>query len=132
LLFLLTIKDKKMAKQAENLLNTVNLIAASTKLTGDIITESDIRIDGMLKGNLTTSGRLIIGQSGSILGEVSCKMAEIEGTVDGKISVAELLSLKATSNLKGEVATAQLMIEPGAVFSGNCKMEQTTSNKTTK
>lgn len=121
-----------MAKQAENNFNTVNLIAASTKLTGDIITESDIRIDGMLKGNLSTSGRLIIGQSGSIIGEVSCKMAEIEGTVEGKITVAELLSLKATSTLNGEVATAQLMIEPGAVFSGNCKMEQTISNKSTK
>lgn len=118
-----------MAKQAENKPGEVNLIAASTKLVGDITTETDIRIDGVLKGNLMTNGRLIIGQSGKIQGEINCKSAEVEGEIDGKINVNELLSLKSTSNLKGEVQTKQLMIEPGAIFSGNCKMTDKSGEK---
>ncbi|HKM93071.1 MAG TPA: polymer-forming cytoskeletal protein [Prolixibacteraceae bacterium] len=118
-----------MAKQIENNYNTVNLIAKTTKIIGDITSESDIRIDGNLQGNLKTTGLLIVGASGQISGEIECKTAEIEGVIDGKITVSELLSLKATSNLKGEVVVGQLFIEPGAIFSGNCKMERSASNK---
>lgn len=118
-----------MAKQTENKPGEVNLIAASTKLVGDITTETDIRIDGDLKGNLNTTGRLIIGPSGKIHGEINCRSAEIEGEIDGKMIVNELLSLKASSLFKGEVQTKQLMIEPGAIFSGNCKMTDKSGEK---
>lgn len=118
-----------MSKQVENSNDTVNRFASSTKLIGDIQTESDIRIDGSHKGNLNTLGRLIVGPTGSLNGEVVCKSAEIEGSMEGKISVKELLSLKSTSILKGEVNTGQLMIEPGAVFSGNCKMNNSSAEK---
>lgn len=118
-----------MAKQVENNQNAVNLIAASTQLIGDINTSSDIRIDGELKGNLSSKGRLIIGPTGSIIGEIVCATAEIEGKIEGKIVVQELLSLKSTSTLHGEVNTKQLMIEPGAIFSGNCKMNSSASDK---
>lgn len=118
-----------MSKQIDNNISAVSLITASTKLVGDIQTESDIRIEGSLKGNLSTSGRLIVGSTGQINGEILCKSAEIEGTIEGKIDVKELLTLKSTSNLKGEVTTGQLMIEPGAIFSGNCKMNNRTEGK---
>ncbi|MDA3928386.1 MAG: polymer-forming cytoskeletal protein, partial [Prolixibacteraceae bacterium] len=99
-----------MAKQAENNMGAVNLIAATTKLVGDINTESDIRIDGKLHGNLITKGRLVIGKSGTIKGEITCKEADIEGMLDGKINVQELLSIKSSATLNGEVFTKQLMI----------------------
>lgn len=118
-----------MAKLTENNPGAVNLIASSTKINGDIVTESDIRIDGALVGNISTTGRLIVGTKGTINGEINCKNAEIEGTTEGKISVQELLSLKSTATLKGEVTTGQLMIEPGAIFSGNCKMNTRSADK---
>lgn len=118
-----------MAKQIENSMDTVNIVAKSTKIIGDINTETDIRIDGSLQGNLTTLGRLIVGVSGQINGEVICNNAEIEGKTEGKISVTELLSLKSTSTIKGEVITGQLKIEPGAIFSGNCKMNSSVEKK---
>lgn len=118
-----------MAKQADNNTNAINLIAASTKIVGDVNTSNDIRIDGTLNGNLLTSGKLIIGLSGKVIGEINCKTSEIEGSIEGKINVIELLSLKSTSILKGEVTTGQIMIEPGAVFSGNCKMNNPTEKK---
>lgn len=119
-----------MAKQVENSIGTVNLIASTTHLEGNVRTESDIRIDGLLKGNLTTSGRLIVGPKGNINGEITCKTAEVEGSIEGKINVSELLSLKASSRFTGEIITRQLMIEPGAMFSGNCKMNSTSEGKT--
>lgn len=118
-----------MAKLTENSPGTVNLIAPSTLITGDIKSDTDIRVDGSLNGNLMTKGRLIVGKSGSITGEITCKAAEIEGKIDGKISVEELLSLKSTSVLSGEVNTKQLMIEPGALFTGNCKMKENSTQK---
>ncbi len=113
-----------MSKIIENNLGAVNLISQATNVTGDISTDSDIRIDGILVGNLTTKGRLIVGPNGKIEGDVSSKAAEIEGTIIGKINVSELLALKATSNFQGNVTTNQLLIEPGANFSGNCVMNK--------
>jgi cytoskeletal protein CcmA (bactofilin family) len=113
-----------MAKLVENNLGAVNLISSTTDVTGDIKTESDIRIDGTLIGNMITKGRLIIGPNGKIEGEIRCKSAEIEGEIKGKIVVDELLSLKATALFSGDITTAQIMIEPGAIFSGNCKMNK--------
>jgi cytoskeletal protein CcmA (bactofilin family) len=113
-----------MAKIEESNLSTVNLISKTTKIDGTIHTEADIRIDGELTGNIVTTARLIVGVSGKIKGEINCKSAEIEGSIDGKIKVAELLSLKSTANFIGELITGQLLIEPGAIFSGNCTMER--------
>jgi cytoskeletal protein CcmA (bactofilin family) len=113
-----------MAKLIENNLGAVNLISSTTVVTGDINTESDIRIDGKLNGNMITKGRLIIGSNGKIEGDVRCKSAEIEGEIKGKIVVDELLSLKATALFSGDITTGQIMIEPGAIFTGNCKMNK--------
>ncbi|HPR32273.1 MAG TPA: polymer-forming cytoskeletal protein [Prolixibacteraceae bacterium] len=113
-----------MAKTTEINLTAVNLIAHSTSVKGDLQTESDIRVDGTLKGNLTTSGRLIIGQNGMIEGDIQCKTAEIEGQLTGKIHVAELMALKSTARFNGEMVTSQLLIEPGALFTGQCSMQQ--------
>lgn len=118
-----------MAKQSENIVGEVNLLAATTVVKGDINTDSDIRIDGKLDGTLNTKGRLIIGPKGEIKGEVNCKSAEIEGSAEGKIHCTELISLRSTAKFNGELVTGQLMIEPGALFSGNCKMQDITSNK---
>jgi cytoskeletal protein CcmA (bactofilin family) len=113
-----------MAKLVENNLGAVNLISSSTNVTGDISTESDIRIDGILTGNLVTNGRLIIGSNGKIEGDIRCKSAEIEGVMKGRVIVDELLSLKSSSTFTGDITTSQLLIEPGAIFQGNCQMSK--------
>ncbi len=111
-----------MAKGNENYLASVNLVSGTTQITGNIETASDIRIDGELRGNLTTKGRLIIGEQGKVYGDVSCQTAEIEGLLHGKIAVGSLLIMKATAQYEGDIETAQLQIEPGAYFTGTCKM----------
>ena len=115
-----------MAKTAEPENNKINLIGAGTNIKGDIESAGDIRIDGTLKGNLRTKGKVVIGTTGLIKGEVYCKNSDVEGKVEGKINVQELLALKATSIINGDISAKRLAIEPGAKFTGNCNMSSDT------
>lgn len=100
----------------------VNQIKAGTYIEGMIKASGDIRIDGTLKGTLQAEGKLVIGASGQIDGDITCQSAEIHGVVNGKITVNELLSLKASCKLLGDIVVGKLAIEPGAQFSGSCVM----------
>lgn len=117
-----------MAKYNEADNTTINLISNGTDITGDIKSNGDIRIDGSLKGNLNTKGKVVIGTTGKVVGEVVCKNSEVSGSIEGKITVVQLLNLKASSKILGDIATSKLSIEPGAIFSGNCKMSETDYN----
>ncbi len=101
-----------------------NILALGTEIIGEIKTDGDIRLDGKLKGNLTAQGKIVLGATGIIDGDINCKNALIEGKLDGKIVVAELLSLSATAKVHGEVITAKLAVESGAIFTGTCKMDE--------
>jgi cytoskeletal protein CcmA (bactofilin family) len=100
----------------------LNRIVEGTAIEGDIKSDSNIRIDGYVKGTISVKGRLVLGPTGKIDGNVYCKNADLEGKLNGVIEVDELLSLKNTAKLQGEISTNKLSIEPGAIFSGNCKM----------
>jgi len=115
--------QKKMAKTTPTgNPERLNRIVEGTLIQGEIKSESNIRIDGSVKGQIATKGRLVVGPNGVIDGEVFCQNADIEGTITGKITVSELLSLKATSKLKGDIITKKLAIDPGAIFNGSCSM----------
>jgi len=117
-----------MAKFNEPDNTTINLISVGTDITGDVKSNGDIRIDGTLNGNLNTKGKVVIGTTGKVKGEVICKNSEVAGIIEGKIMVGQLLNLKSSSKINGEIVTSKLSIEPGAVFSGTCKMNDTESN----
>lgn len=112
-----------MAKQSDyNSPDKLNRIVEGTRIEGTIHSDSNIRIDGEVIGDIQTKGRLVIGPKGKINGDITCQNAEIEGSIDGKIMVEDLLSLKASSHFEGEIYTAKLAIDPGATFSGSCHM----------
>lgn len=117
-----------MAKYNETDNTTINLISNGTDIVGDVISNGDIRIDGTLKGSLNTKGKVVIGTTGKVNGEVICKNSEVSGIVEGKLSVEQLLNLKASSKIIGDIATSKLSIEPGAKFTGNCKMSEKENN----
>ncbi len=103
--------------------NSFNRIINGTEIKGDISTKDDLRFDGKLVGNVNTGGKMIIGQTGVIQGEIKCKNADVSGKIDGKIVVAEQLTLQATSVINGDIVTNKLAIQPGAKFTGTCSME---------
>lgn len=110
--------------------SSINLIGNGTSITGDINSNGDVRIDGALKGNLTISGKLVVGPSGSIEGNVICQNADISGEIHGKVTVTELLSLKASAKLLGDIVTGKISIEPNATFTGTCNMGAVVKNIT--
>lgn len=101
---------------------SVNLIGTGTKIVGDINSNGDVRIDGHLTGNITTTGKFVLGPSGMVEGNVNSNNADLSGEVKGTVSVGEMLSLKSTARINGDIITGKLGIEPGAVFNGTCNM----------
>lgn len=104
--------------------STVNFLGAGTSISGDIISNGDFRIDGILKGSIKSKGKVVVGNSGKIEGEIICQNADISGEIIAKILVHELLSLKSSAQLKGDIITSKLAIEPGAKFTGTCNMNE--------
>lgn len=117
-----------MGKYNETDNSAINLLSNGTEITGDIKSNGDIRVDGLLTGNLTTKGKVVIGPTGKVKGEVYCKNSEVSGAVEGRICVSQLLTLKSDSKISGDIVTFKLSIEPGAKFTGNCKMSETENN----
>ncbi|MCL2290863.1 MAG: polymer-forming cytoskeletal protein [Bacteroidetes bacterium] len=101
----------------------INIIAVGTTLTGDIVSAGDCRIDGVLKGNITSNSKIYIGKNGIIEGKIQCHSIEIEGKATADITAVELLSLKASAVLTGNIRVSKIAIEPGANFVGNCVMQ---------
>ena len=114
-------KEKDMAKPNETN-GVVNLIGVGTTISGDITSSGDIRVDGTLKGSINTKGKVVVGTTGIVEGDVVCQNADVSGELKAKVSVSELLSLKSTAKLDGDIITNKLAIEPGANFSGSCSM----------
>ena len=97
-------------------------IDKNTVLKGAINAKTDIRIDGKLEGEVETVGRVIIGKDAVVNGKVLCANADIEGVFKGNLTVSGSLSLKAGSNVEGEVFIQKLIVESGATFNANCSM----------
>ncbi len=101
----------------------INVVAKNTSIIGDITSEGDFRIDGTLEGNIKTNGRVVIGVDGFVKGKIESINSDIEGKFVGELIVQETLTIKATSNISGEVIIGKLSVEPGATFNANCSMK---------
>lgn len=99
-----------------------NSLVNGTRIEGAIFTESDIRIDGMVIGSIQSKGKVIIGSTGQIDGEIQCRNAVIEGKFNGTLVVSELLQVKETAIIEGDVSTSKLLVHAGATFNVTCKM----------
>jgi cytoskeletal protein CcmA (bactofilin family) len=115
-------------KSYTELLGKTNRIVEGTTIKGDIISQADFRLDGELIGNFQTKGKIVIGPAGSVIGDIICKNADIEGKVKGKIQVLEVLNVKNKASIHGEVICGKLSVEPGADFSASCAMKTNTKN----
>ncbi|MEE9349911.1 MAG: polymer-forming cytoskeletal protein, partial [Flavobacteriaceae bacterium] len=100
-----------------------NIIAKNTTFVGEITSDGDFRIDGTIEGSIQTSGRIIIGREGLIKGKATCTNADVEGSIDGELNVNNLLTLKETANIQGDVTMEKLSVAPGAIFNVNCTMK---------
>lgn len=111
-----------MSKPIISEVKALNTIAQDTKIKGNIESDGDIRIDGILEGDLDCKGRVVVGPDSKINGTIRCASAEMMGLINGEIVVKELLSLKASASITGNLTMGKLSVEPGARFVGQCKM----------
>ncbi|MEJ2595091.1 MAG: polymer-forming cytoskeletal protein [bacterium] len=103
-----------------------NIIAQGTHIQGDIESGGDFRIEGSVNGTVKAKGKIVVGVSGRVEGQMICQSADISGKVKIKLEASDLTSLRATSEFIGDIATKKISIEPGAVFSGSCQMSAKT------
>lgn len=115
----------KLTGNGEGVNQSINIISEGTKIKGDINANGDIRIDGELMGNILAKGKLVVGPKGRIEGQINCNNIEISGYIKGKVTASELLIMKSTSQITGDIVAGKLSVEPGSLFSGSCIMNGT-------
>lgn len=115
-------KTNGMAKAAEVDGASTNRIVNGTKIVGNVVTEGDIRIDGELDGTLACRGKLVVGPTGQINGEIDCQNANVSGKVEGKLMVSEMLTVQSTGKVTGNISYAKLKVELGAELEGELRI----------
>lgn len=102
--------------------HSLNTLVKGTVVEGTVKSESDIRVDGTIKGALSCKAKVIIGPTGAVDGDIKCENAVIEGRFDGNLQVADLLNVRETAQVSGDVKTNKLIVQSGAIFNVSCKM----------
>ena len=115
--------NNKEFKSGKSRIMERNVIAKNSTFVGEITSDGDFRIDGILEGSLKTKGKVIIGVDGFIKGTIEATNAEIEGRFSGQLSVGNILTIKATANISGDIVVGKLSIEPGATLNASCAMK---------
>jgi cytoskeletal protein CcmA (bactofilin family) len=109
-------------KGGDGSLASVNIIGPGTQIEGEVVSEGDIRIDGKIKGSVRSQSKVVLGVTGTIEGDIHCQNADISGNIKGVTTVKEMLFLKSSAKINGDINTGKLVIEVGASFTGNCNM----------
>ncbi len=102
--------------------NTIDRIAEGTVLEGVVHSVKSIRIDGTVKGSVKCLGRVVVGKTGVVDGEVECESADVEGTLNATVEVSGMLEMKATATINGDLTVGKLNVEPGALINGKIDM----------
>jgi cytoskeletal protein CcmA (bactofilin family) len=116
------LSSSKETKRAEEISNSSNTIGKGTFLEGNVEAYGNIRIEGKVTGNIKSKQKVALGHQSHVQGNILAQNADIEGEVKGKLEISELLVLKATAVINGDIITGKMVVEPGAVFNGTCKM----------
>lgn len=115
-------KSDMQTEKTTNSNGGATLVSNGTTLKGDISSNSDLRIDGAIIGNVSSSAKIVIGANGSVEGNISGNQADIVGKVTGDIKTKDLLQLRGECVVKGNLFAGKLQVEPTAIFNGQCHM----------
>ena len=101
--------------------NSISRISAGTVIKGEILSPNDNRIDGTFEGRIQSKGRVVVGESATIKGDIVCENVDLWGKVEGNLFVKDTLSLKEGCVVSGNLHIRRLSVELGSTFNGNCK-----------
>ncbi|WP_158559166.1 bactofilin family protein [Deminuibacter soli] len=100
-----------------------SMIGTGTVIQGEIVSQSDIRIDGKLIGNVKCSSKVVVGAQGEIEGNIVAQQCDITGKVTGNINVKDILNLRSNALIKGDIVAGKISMEPTVQFNGKCSMQ---------
>jgi cytoskeletal protein CcmA (bactofilin family) len=110
----------------------VNILSEGTKLKGDLNSQTDIRIAGIINGEAVSKGKLIVTGNGKIVGNITSADADIAGRVEGEVKVFNKLTLRESAIIDGNIYTKTLIVEEGAQINGSCRMGSDASSMSKK
>ena len=115
-------KEKNPSSSEKTAPGSATLISSGTILRGNVKSDSDLRIDGTIQGNVISTAKIVVGPTGFVEGNIEGANADITGKVKGNIAVKELLQLREKSNVEGNINAGKLQVDPAAIFNGKCQM----------
>lgn len=118
----MNINASKTAKTVEQNVNDVSRISQGTSIRGDVHSSTDLRVDGRVDGLLYSEGRIVAGESSRLSGKVLCSNADVWGKIDGDVYVKDLLTLKSSSEVNGNIYVRRIQVEIGVQINGSIRM----------
>jgi cytoskeletal protein CcmA (bactofilin family) len=110
----------KIMSRNEERLDTI--IGKMVRIKGDITTDSGLRLDGQIEGNVDVGSILITGKGSLIKGDIRCKEAIIGGRIEGNISASNAVEMQTGASIFGDVHCKSLIIQKDCFFEGKCQM----------
>lgn len=105
--------------------NGDTVIGTEAYFQGTLTAKGSLRIDGRVDGSIVDAKFVTIGKTGKVKGDVSCEVCYVCGEVNGNITALDHIEALAGSRIDGDLRSARIMLEEGALFNGNCSMDST-------
>ena len=116
----MNINNNKTPQQLD--VNAVSRISEGASVTGELRSQTDIRVDGRVNGKMVSEGRIVVGEGAVIEGEIHCCDLDLWGSVKGEVYVRNMLSVKSSASVEGGIHVRRLQVELGAAINGSCHM----------
>ena len=121
-------KEKGIASETSVRSTNVNMIGEGTTVRGTIEADGDLRVAGLVNGNIRCKGKVIVAQTGKISGDLNAEEADVAGQIKGQVAIQRKLSLRQGCEVEGDIFTKSLLIEDGALFEGRCIMRESSAS----
>jgi cytoskeletal protein CcmA (bactofilin family) len=104
---------------------TTAWLGSNLKVKGDIAGDEDLRVDGKVEGPISIGGhRLTVGPTADIKAEISAREIVVYGKVHGDLRARDRIEIKKDGSVTGDLTTARIVIEDGAIFKGHIEIDR--------
>lgn len=100
-------------------------VGKSVRITGQIVTKEDLYVDGFVEGNIEAlENKVTVGPNGNLKANIKAREVIILGQVVGNVETSDKMDLRKDAKLEGDITTARISIEDGAIFKGSIDIKK--------